>query len=702
MEQLLRPPVEKLAALTYMAAAAICLLYPSALMLGHSFAVFMAVVFIYLGIGRAGEALSLRKYQYQLFQLPGYWIHAKDIPKSLQTLFVGLGFQWAPYHTQRRADLERPEWRPVTEQFRAKSYRLARAIEKIVKPVPGLSWFGDITRIPHYLNPVAPIPRRSLKGKIDDSQDTAKTNIEGDPTLHGVGLPEAEDEIGLAQSERVAHTFVVGTTRVGKTRFAEALVTQDIHNANTVIVFDPKGDSELLERIYREAERSNRLHHFYVFHLGHPKHSARYNPIGDFGRITEVAGRISSQLPGEGNSAAFREFSWRYVNVIAKALNTLGSQISYEALIEHGSDIDPLLIDYLKFVFQSKKLPNWEKKLEAIISDPNLKMDRNSQGRSRIAWAAVRLFKQSKISDDIVAFSLIKTFEYDKSFYDKLVASLFPLLEKLTSGDAGSLLSPDYFDLDDVRPIFNWMDIIRQEGIVYVGLDALSDPEVASAVGASMFADLTSVAGKIYKQGVHGNLPGPAPETRSKVCIHADEFNELVGPEFVPMVNKAGGAGFQITAYTQTFSDIEVRFGNKAKAGQVIGNLGTLFMLRVKELATAELLTAQLREVEVKHLELQSLFTDSSNPESSVDFTSRTGQTIQRARVPMVHPNDLLNLPKGHAFAMLGGTLHKIRMPQFKQEKPLKGGIGELTSAMKKTYRVANDDWSRMPDRWVA
>ena len=29
------------------------------------------------------------------------------------------------------------------------------------------------------------------------------------------------------------------------------------------------------------------------------------------------------------------------------------------------------------------------------------------------------------------------------------------------------------------------------------------------------------------------------------------------------MLNKAGGAGFQVTAYTQTWSDVEARIGNR-------------------------------------------------------------------------------------------------------------------------------------------
>src|SRR6185437_14994040 len=129
-----------------------------------------------------------------------------------------------------------------------------------------------------------------------------------------------------------------------------------------------------------------------------------------------------------------------------------------------------------------------------------------------------------------------------------------------------------------------WMQVIRQRAIVYIGLDALSEPEVASAVGNSMFSDLTSALGHLYKFGVDDGLP-PTPGGSGPLPInaHLDEFVELMGDEFIPMINKGGGAGLQITAYTQTLSDIEARIGNRAKAGQIVGNFNNLIMLRVRE-----------------------------------------------------------------------------------------------------------------------
>ncbi len=83
---------------------------------------------------------------------------------------------------------------------------------------------------------------------------------------------------------------------VGKTRLAELLIAQDIRCGEVVVVFDPKGDVDLLRRVFAEAERSGRAGEFFMLHLGHPEISARYNPVGSFSRITEVA-RGRDNLP---------------------------------------------------------------------------------------------------------------------------------------------------------------------------------------------------------------------------------------------------------------------------------------------------------------------------------------------------------------------------------------------------------------------
>ncbi len=262
---------------------------------------------------------------------------------------------------------------------------------------------------------------------------------------------------------------------------------------------------------------------------------------------------------------------------------------------------------------------------------------------------------------DPVADALRSILSNDRTYFEKLVSSLYPLLEKLTTGKIADLISPDYANLDDPRPIIDWMGVINQGAVVYIGLDSLSDHEVAGAIGTAMFADLTSVAGQIYKFGVGAGQLSPG---KRNLALHVDEFNELVGDSFVPMVNKAGGAGYQVTAYTQTWHDVEAKVGDAAKAMQIGGNFNTRIMLRVENTETAEILTEKLPEVEVPSIQVASMASDSNDPTDFAEFQSRNEDRITIERLPMLTPADLVQLPKGQAFALIdGGQLWKIRIP---------------------------------------
>lgn len=303
--------------------------------------------------------------------------------------------------------------------------------------------------------------------------------------------------------------------------------------------------------------------------------------------------------------------------------------------------------------------------------------------------------------DDKVLTGLAAAFSYERSFYEKIIASLGPFLEKLTTGAVGKLISPDYFDPEDKRPIFDWMTVMRQGGIVYVGLDALSDAVVSSAVGNSMLADLVSVGGKLYKSG----LDPHDPEGKLKlpeVCCHFDEVNEIAGPEFVPMVNKLGGSGFRITAYTQSMFDIEARVGDRAKAGQILDNFNHLVMLRVRSVTTANLLAEQVPQVDVVHLTPMSGVTDTAAQGTGVDFTSRNDDIVTKTKAPMIEAADILELPQGQAFALLeGNRRYKIRIPlaDSRGDPFVPDSLKKVASDMKQRYRTS-EQWARETD-WL-
>ncbi|HHB8824552.1 MULTISPECIES: type IV conjugative transfer system coupling protein TraD [Klebsiella] len=680
IEALLRPAVELNTAVVAGMAAYVCVQAPWAVALAPSVSYVTASGFAVLSVVRARQGMKILRYRRNLTRLPRYVMSAGQIPVSRQRLFLGRGFRWTQKHTQRLQDTLRPEVAKYLQP--GWLYQTARWLEmRTEHSAPGL---GKLLRTDSPLNPVRPLPP-----------------VGGNPVLHGI--EPNEQDVWLTLLERVGHTIVYGTTRVGKTRLAELLVTQDIRRGEVTIVFDPKGDADLMKRVWAEAHRAGRGDALYIFHLGWPEISARYNAVGRFGRVSEVASRVAGQLSGEGNSAAFREFAWRFVNIIARALVALGERPDYTLIMRYVNNIADLYIRYAEKVIR-EQLPSLQAQIqnnEQVLGDDDV--PRNMQGQPdavRIWSIEVALSsEEGKQLYDPILDGLRSAVRYDRTYFDKIVASLLPLLEKLTTGKTAELLAPDYLDMSDSRPIFDWEQIIRKKAVVYIGLDALSDSEVASAVGNSMFADLVSVAGHIYKHGIHAGQPGEG-ESKVPINLHCDEFNELMGDEFIPLINKGGGAGMQVTAYTQTSSDIEARIGNAAKTAQVQGNFNNLIMLRVRENRTAELLTTQLPQVEIYTKTLVSGHQD-TDISAGQDFTSSTQDRVGTVKVPLLEPADVVTLPKGQAFALLeGGQLWKIRMPLPAgdvDDKLMPQSIAKIAEEMRRNYHRGEAWWNDAP-----
>lgn len=598
LDFILRPAVELYSTSAALLAAVWCVTAPQTLLLTPYCGWLLALALLSLSALRLKQGVRILSFRRRVRHLPLWTLSASRIPLLPDALFLGRGFRWLPTHTQRL-------------------------------------YLCRLPQCEHWLSTDHP----SASG--------------GDPLLHGVELHEGR--VTLPLRDRPGHTLVLGTTRVGKTRLAELLIAQDIRRGDTVIVFDPKGDADLLRRVWAEAHRAGRESVFWLFHLGWPEISARYNAVGRFGRISEVASRIA----------------------------------------RHVINIDELFINYARVFLPGHDRQAWDNVVRIAGGITEKNTPRNLQGRDSYVVALEQYLSTTRLHDPILD-GLRSAVRYDKTYFDKIVASLLPLLEKLTTGKIAQLLAPDYGDLNDPRPVFDWQQAIRQRAIVYVGLDALSDAEIAAAVGNSMFADLVSVAGHIYKHGVMDGLP--QTEEKAAINLHCDEFSELMGDEFIPLINKGGGAGVQVTAYTQTLSDIEARIGDRAKAGQVVGNFNSLIMMRVRETATAELLTRQLPQVDVLSNSVSSGVTDSADAQGNIGFSSNTQDRVSSVQVPLLEPASLVQLPKGQAFALLeGGQFWKLRipLPDAAHDPLMPENIAQISRYMEKQYDSAPVWWNR-------
>lgn len=235
----------------------------------------LAVGLLLVSLWRFHQGLSMFRYQRNLKRLPFYSLSSHELPISRQKLFLGKGFKWEAKHTQRLRDLKQNG----REHYLSPGmlYQWARQFE--LTHEHSNSVLKHLLSSQSAFNPVRPLPPLGVN-----------------PAIHGI--EPQEKDIFLNLSERVGHSMILGTTRVGKTRLLELMIASDIRRYDSaVIVFDPKGDAELLKRVCYEAKEAGRENDVIVFHLGYPSVSARYNPIGNFARITEVANRVANQLP---------------------------------------------------------------------------------------------------------------------------------------------------------------------------------------------------------------------------------------------------------------------------------------------------------------------------------------------------------------------------------------------------------------------
>ena len=178
-------------------------------------------------------------------QMPVYLMTSAQLPVSQHTLFLGKGFQWTTEHTQRLRDLD------LDYNL---SYKQPRSLERMGRRKE-ISWENKsviLKRLAKLLskeqrwNPFRPYP-----------------DVGGRSCIHGVS--EQESDITIPLSERASHIVVIGLPGMGKTRFAEILIGQDIRRGDVVIILDPKGDADLFKRIVAEAEIAGRTSGFIDF-----------------------------------------------------------------------------------------------------------------------------------------------------------------------------------------------------------------------------------------------------------------------------------------------------------------------------------------------------------------------------------------------------------------------------------------------------
>jgi len=470
---------------------------------------------------------------------------------------------------------------------------------------------------------------------------------EGAYWIHGLSK---EDDTYTELANLVGHTLIVGATRVGKTRLFDILIAQAIIRNEPVIIIDPKGDIQLAENARRVCEALGQPERFVFFHPAHPEKSVCIDPMRNWNRKTELASRIAALIPSETGADPFTAFGWKVLNDIVNGLLATGIRpnlVQLRRYIEGGPD--DLLLKALRAHFKLK-VPDWESRINSFI--------KQCKGNQLLAY--INFYKEVVIHSAaaVELDGLISTYEHNRDHFQKMVASLIPILSMLTSDGLKDLLSPD-FETGHAKTSTDMARAIRSDKVLYIGLDSLSDATVGSAIGSVMLADLTAVAGDRYNYDI---------EPSKCVNLFIDEAAEVINQPTIQLMNKGGGANFRVTIATQTFADFSARLGDENKARQVLANANNQIILRVKDTETQQYIADGIPKIKARAMSVRYGHSIDSNINDP--YTSSYQEQTTEEEADLIPPALLSELPPLHFFArMSGGRTFKGRIPILLPER---------------------------------
>ena len=524
-------------------------------------------------------------------------------------LFLGFGFEWHAKHSQRLYELAKVDY---------KDYR-----------------------VPNFMLP--------LLGFTSTSQPESEIGL---PFIHGVETRETALYRPLLNFE--GGTLLVGTTQSGKGVAISALAYQAIRRGDVVVIIDPKNSKRLKRVVQRACEDFREADTFVEFHPAFPERGVRLDFTRNWQKVTEIASRIQSIMPAD--SGVFNAFGWDAINVVAQGLVQLDDRptlLKLKKYVEGG--IEQILEKLLDRLFTERLGTTYRTtvpELAAAISQAQSgKLRRCSEASSHLLTAFVH-YDQTHIaqaSHDPVIDSQLRVLLHPREHYQKIIANLLPILSMLTSGALGKSLSPEAFDLSDSRPILDFEKIEGGRHVLYMCLDSLPDPSVASAIGALAIADLAARAGIRYNLGSSG-----------RVTLIVDEISNVVNQPLIEILNKGAEGGMMAVCAMQTLADLADRLGSEDAARKALGNLNNLIALRSKDRLTQDFIAETFGKTGIHTLRvgLNEGADTSLGSWSAGRSVQITEQMEERVPVDMIG-----KLPNLQYFGSIAGRLVKGRFP---------------------------------------
>lgn len=562
-------------------------------------------------IKRAFEALKVLHARARLSGSQLTFMTFNDLAKIMKghpnDLWLGLGFRWWPEHSQKLYELMKLDWTKLT------------------------------------LHPILT--------KILLSNSALPEEAAGLPVIHGVG--DCEESLFRPLKNFEGGLCLCGTTQAGKGVYLSHLVAQAIARGDVVIVIDPKHSSRLKDNILHACRASGRKDPL-TFHPAFPDTGIRLDPMHSFTNATEIASRIRQAFPPNMDES-FANFAWMAVNAIAQGLIALEIRPTLPLIAKYVKlGIYELLESLLERHAKSYTNPDWQKHYFELKEKAGKPPAPTVSERLMVLVALYETELHTTMPDPAID-GLIEVFRHNREHYSKITASLLPILSMLTTGKLADSLSPSLIDMHDTRPVMNLEKVINGGHVLYIGLDSMPNPTVASTLAGIWLADLANIAGRRYNLGL-------SALNSQRISLFIDEVSNVINVPLIEILNKGAESGIQTTCAMQTIADLAHRMGSLEAAHVVLGNLNNLIALRTKDQMTQRFVVETLGKTYIAN---QSLAINNRAPDHlSPDYHS--GLTRQMSSdLESIFPADFLGkLPNCEAIVQVSaGYIYKTRCP---------------------------------------
>jgi hypothetical protein len=424
-------------------------------------------------------------------------------------------------------------------------------------------------------------------------------------------------------SVRARHGIIAGGTGAGKTTFLENIISQDLTRQFNgrpmpIIVFDGKGDQELLDRMLPRMQAAGRLHHLRLIDPTNPKKSWPYNPF-----------------------FAVDDLYQEHVNFIFQSFG-----LNKDFFEGHQ---EAYLFDLVRILHYTGKLFNTFDVLVMAL-DEKVLAEQIEVARNRIARMP-EISLHARQSFEMSARMLQRSFK-DRDRVEKiqgLLNELVAFLEDNLAEITGTYQNPLTVD-----------EAVDEGLILWIKLNLNKNKRACESLGKILLQNIQLMIGKRYDQARADRDPN-----EPYLSVIFDEIGPFIFPEFARGLQTARGAKIMILYSFQAVSQM-LKLG-QAFADEVTSAPGTKMIMHGSEENTVQWFMKASSRVITKRRTLSVRRTGVfSTKYMETGLGSESDARETRAR-----EDHIKNLPVGQMEILMAdsrqGTLHShlhVRRPQ--------------------------------------